>query len=917
MIDGSDVTREILDEVGRVGDPVQSYCPEIILSLGQHLQQYVESRRADRDALTALWLQIASQPELDREIYGKVLAEFELLEYTKNGTLTDHFLRQIAASAVLGWRNRWYLLRQLQGLLFTDTVQAGERTAEISWRIYEGAYDGLRRECISAFEEAGAGFPLAWIPEKERQQDFVIVTTSQFLSEQHAPTKTALDRCYILMKQLKKQVLLINTAEQGADIGNILLYRKMQTNYKKILSRQDHIRYRGISIPFLQCDSRMPAASGAQELIFLVREKKPSYLVNIGGNSLVTDLLSEMVPVLTIATVFSGLATTRSQYQMIGRSLQEQDRNVLAFRGKPPEHVISGRFTFALKEQTQVLSRELLGIPENCFALVIIGARIGREIQDAFASMLEELVLEHCFPVFVGEMDYDALLARHEGLRNHSVSLGSRSDVLAVMEHMDVYLNPLRNGGGSSVVEAMVKGVVPVTLPHGDVYVNTGETFAVPDETAMREEVLRLKQDASYYQKKSDLAKERAAVLMDSASAFAEVLEEFTSRCHCLEWQDGMDGPKNTVIQNDHKERPLTIEVLIAVAERGGVEEVIRGMIDSLESDEMHFRVVQMVWEGYRWVGEEVEFYPLLEGRDGHSLQEFILCYEQYLQRRTDAPDVILAAGWPYLCTIARQAVKTLSLSSRIISWMHCPVEQYARKGYGDFEQLLAADAHFAISREIADQMRERDMPNVTLVCNPVDFPGQVCHDNKESLCYRLLYVGRLAVEKNIAFLFHVLQKNTSWSLCLVGEGPEYSQLAELAETLQIADRVEWMGWQEDPWQYAESVDALVLSSVYESFSLVAVEAWGRGIPVISTPVGIVPELLEEGRNGYLFESGNLTQLSEILQRIERQGYVVPEPAYCRELVMPYQKETALRDLADQIRYIASRHERVELKPQE
>lgn len=909
MNDGSDGTSRILEEVGQTGDPEQSYHPEMILSLGQHLQKYVESSQADRDVLTALWLQIASIPEQNREIYGKILAEFELLEYTKNGKLTDQFLWQIASSAVLGWRNRWYLLRQLQGLLFTDTVQAGERTAEISWRIYEGAYDGLRRECISAFEEAGAGFPLAWIPEKERQQGFVIVTTSQFLSEQHAPTKTALDRCYILMQQLHKQVLLINTAEQGAEIGNVLLYRKMQTNYKKILSRRDHIRYRGISIPFLQCDSRMPEVSGAQELIFLVREKKPSYIVNIGGNSLVTDLLSEMVPVLTIATVFSGLATTRSQYQMIGRPLRKQDRNVLAFRGKPPEHVISGRFTFALKEQTQILSRDLLGIPENCFALVVIGARIGREITDAFASLLEELVLEQCFPVFVGELDYEALLAHHGRLRNRSAYLGSRSDVLAVMEQMDVYLNPQRNGGGSSVVEAMVKGVVPVTLPHGDVYVNTGETFAVPDEAAMREEVLRLKQDTSYYQRKSDLARERAAVLMDSASAFAEVLEDFTNRCRCSEWQDGMKNPNSTAVQNGRMGRPLTIEVLIAVAERGGVEEVIRRMIESLESDEMHFRVVQMVWEGYRWVGDEVEFYPLLEGRDGHSLQESILCYEQYLQRRTDAPDVILAAGWPYLCTIARETVKTLSLSSKIISWIHCPTEQYARKGYGDFEQLQAADAHFAISREIADQMREKEIPHVYAVYNPADFPLQECCICKESLNHCLLYVGRLSVEKNIAFLFHVLQKNTSWSLRLVGEGPEYSQLAELAESLQIAERIEWMGWQEDPWQCAEGVDALVLSSVYESFSLVAVEAWGRGIPVISTPVGIVPELLEEGRSGYLYESGNQMQLSEILQRIERQGYVVPEPAYCRQLVLPYQKETVLRDIADRIQQIASGHE--------
>lgn len=906
MKEESALTDRILEEIRQAGDPAAAYRPEIILSLGQHLRQFVENNIEDKDAQSALWLRIASVPEYDREIFGKILAEFELLEYTGNGSLTDQFLQQIEASVVLGWRNRWYLLRQLQSLLFTGTVLPGKRTSDLSWRIYESAYEGLRRDCISAFEEAGAGYPLQWISQEERQQDLVFVTTSQFLSEQHAPTKTALDRCYILMQELHKQVLLVNTAEQGADIGNVLLFRKMQTNYKKILCRRDHIRYRGIPIPFLQCDSRMPEVSGAQELIFLVREQKPSYIINIGGNSLVTDLLSEIVPVLTIATVFSGLATTRSQYQMIGRPLQESDRKILAFRGRSPEHVISGRFTFALKEQTQALSRKLLGVPEDGFALVIIGARIGREITDRFAALLEELVLENCFPVFVGELDYDALLARHEGLRSHSVCLGSRSDVLAVMEHMDVYLNPKRNGGGSSVVEAMVKGVVPVTLPHGDVYVNTGELFAVSDEAAMREEVLCLKRDISYYQKKSDLARERAAALMDSASAFADVLEEFTHRCHSYERRDSQESPGCSVVWNKCRQSTVTVEVLIAVAERGGVEEVINRMIASLESDKMHFRVVQMVWEGYRWVEDDVEFYPLLVGRNGHTLQEFISCYKQYLRSRENAPDIILAAGWPCLCTLARQSVKALALSSKIVSWIHCPMEQYIRKGYGNFKDLSDADAHLAISRKIADQMRNEGFSHVYQVCNPVDFPLQDVLAGNQGLHYRLLYVGRLAEEKNIAFMFHSLCENTSWTLRLVGEGPEYVRLKELAETLQISDRIEWMGWQRDPWQCAEDVDAMILSSVYESFSLVAVEAWGRGIPVISTPVGIVPELLEEGKNGYLYENGSLEQLSEILRKIERQGYVVSDPAYCRQLVLPFQTETALRDLADRIWQIVS-----------
>lgn len=524
-----DLIQQIKQEMLQAGDPVQGYHPETIVSLGQHLQQYIEQYRSNVDALKTLWTQIADVPETDREIYTKILVEFELLEYIYDGQQTDQYLQQILASPVPGWRNQWYLLRQLQGLVFTATVPAGMQYSDISWLIYDKVYEAFRQECI-----AGLSIP-TWIPKQERQQDFVIVTTSQLLSEQHAPTKTALDRCFILMKVLHKKVLLINTAEQGADVGNILLYHRMQTNYKDILSRKDHIRYRDISIPFIQYSAHMPEVAAAQELLLLTTEKKPAYIINIGGSSLVTDLLSEVVPVLTIATVFSGLATTHSQYQMIGRALKEEDLKILQFRGKTSDHVISGRFTFSLKEQTQTLTRELLGIPTDCFAMVIIGARIGREITDAFADLLESLVDEGCFPVFVGEMDYESLLANHGKLREHSVYLGSRSDVLAVMDEMDIYVNPRRNGGGSSVVEAMVKGVVPLTLTYGDVYVNTGDEFAVADYSAMREEILRLQRDHAYYNKKSEAAVERATILMDSATAFTEVLDEFEARCQQAE----------------------------------------------------------------------------------------------------------------------------------------------------------------------------------------------------------------------------------------------------------------------------------------------------------------------------------------------------------------------------------------------
>ncbi len=79
-------------------------------------------------------------------------------------------------------------------------------------------------------------------------------------------------------------------------------------------------------------------------------------------------------------------------------------------------------------------------------------------------------------------------------------------------------------------MEAMHQGVVPVTLAHGDVFINTGEAFAVADYGQMQQEIVRCISDPAYHQEKAALARERAAVLLDSYSAFTEVMAEFDRR---------------------------------------------------------------------------------------------------------------------------------------------------------------------------------------------------------------------------------------------------------------------------------------------------------------------------------------------------------------------------------------------------
>ena len=60
----------------------------------------------------------------------------------------------------------------------------------------------------------------------------------------------------------------------------------------------------------------------------------------------------------------------------------------------------------------------------------------------------------------------------------------------------------------------------------------------------------------------------------------------------------------------------MTVDILIAVAQKGGVENVINMTAPYLKRNGWEVRVVQLVWEGVAWVTEDIPFYPLLEGRE-------------------------------------------------------------------------------------------------------------------------------------------------------------------------------------------------------------------------------------------------------------------------------------------------------------
>jgi N-acetyl-alpha-D-glucosaminyl L-malate synthase BshA len=99
--------------------------------------------------------------------------------------------------------------------------------------------------------------------------------------------------------------------------------------------------------------------------------------------------------------------------------------------------------------------------------------------------------------------------------------------------------------------------------------------------------------------------------------------------------------------------------------------------------------------------------------------------------------------------------------------------------------------------------------------------------------------------------------------LALIGDGPDRSTAEWLTHTLEIADRVHFLGKQDRVHELLPLADLMLMPSEMESFGLAALEAMACQTPAIATRVGGVPELIDDGVTGLLFKVGDVDAMAE------------------------------------------------------
>lgn len=178
-----------------------------------------------------------------------------------------------------------------------------------------------------------------------------------------------------------------------------------------------------------------------------------------------------------------------------------------------------------------------------------------------------------------------------------------------------------------------------------------------------------------------------------------------------------------------------------------------------------------------------------------------------------------------------------------------------------------AADHVIAISTKTREQLANTyrfDTDRLSLIPHGVDIdrfyprPRDEAHPAVSPEKTSFLFVGRLASRKGISRAIESLAtlRDENVELLIAGTGRHEERLKQLARDHGVGEKVEFLGFVPDndlPVLYS-SADVFVFPSRYEGFGLVFLEAMACGTPVVGTPVGGVPDVVEDGETGFVVD---------------------------------------------------------------
>ena len=325
------------------------------------------------------------------------------------------------------------------------------------------------------------------------------------------------------------------------------------------------------------------------------------------------------------------------------------------------------------------------------------------------------------------------------------------------------------------------------------------------------------------------------------------------------------------------------IAFILYSLEGGGVERVVLNLALSFTKKGylVDLLVVNYKGEFLNHVPENVRVFDL----NKKNIRSCFLPIRTYLL--TERPDVLISAK-DYINIVMILIRLVTKVSTKLIISTHTNVTEQLRFAPKKTKRIIRlmsllyrfADKVVCVSTGAANEVKKITKlanKDIRVIYNPVvtaDFleeaNKEVSHPWFSGEHLVLITVGRLEVAKDYPTLLKAFKrvKDTleDAKLIIIGDGPDKESLIRLSKDLGLEHDVSFLGFIDKPYSYIKQAHVFILSSAWEGFGNVLVEALAVGTPVVSTDCPSGPsEILKEGEFGRLVPVGDELSLAKAI----------------------------------------------------
>lgn len=264
---------------------------------------------------------------------------------------------------------------------------------------------------------------------------------------------------------------------------------------------------------------------------------------------------------------------------------------------------------------------------------------------------------------------------------------------------------------------------------------------------------------------------------------------------------------------------------------------------------------------------------------EGYSKSFFLPTYKKTLTLKINSGGYEIVIGVHAFLSLHLASIREKINAKKVIGWMHNSYEALFTKedpylpGLRQFfaYEMKKLDNIVVLSKTDVKKLKKELALDSVCIYNPLTLEpwGRASFENK-----RFLGIGRFAHKHKgfdillKAFAEYCRHHNDDWTLELVGEGPEQQMYEQIIKENNIINRVIISPFTNNIQEHYANASVYVLSSRWEGFGLVLIEAMSHGLPIIASDIPISKELLKGSEVCYYFRNEDFYDLALKMEKI-------------------------------------------------